>query len=87
MAIRAPDGANNESYLTSIHCCLAPLISSIFKGPNYNGEIGLHVKSNFNMLHLREGKGFLICLLDSKYFAQKWAKNSFWTPPVKKLGL
>ena len=47
---------------------------------NYNGEIGLHVKSKINMLHLREGKGFLICLLDSKYFAQKLAKNSVWTP-------
>ena len=40
---------------------------------NYNGEIGLHMKSS--RLYLREGKGFLICLLDSEYFAQKFEEK------------
>ena len=40
---------------------------------NYNGEIGLHTKSNFNLLYVREGKTIcLICFLGSKYYAQRF---------------
>ena len=59
---------------------------AFLKAQNYNGEIGLHMKSNFNRLYLGEEKRFLnLFFLQSEYFTKKFncpvdknGQNKFW---------